>query len=104
MRLIPVRLWMLAILSGMLEVLPFPIAGPVPVWRTAFCWVALLPLLIALIGNNTNGEAINIRQGAALGYACGFIWYLGNCYWIYATMHNYGSIAKPVAAGILVLF
>ena len=104
MRLIPVRLWALAVLSGVLQVLPFPIAGPVPVWRTAFCWVALLPLLLALTGKNASGNPLSIKQGALLGYACGFIWYLGSCYWIYATMNIYGGIAKPAAAGILVLF
>ena len=39
-----------------------------------------------------------------LGYVCGFIWYLGNCYWIYQTMYLYGGLAKPIAAGILILF
>jgi apolipoprotein N-acyltransferase len=104
MRLIPVRLWVLAILSGLLQVLPFPIAGPAPVWRTAFCWVALAPLLWALTGKDANGRPLRAIQGAALGYASGFVWYLGNCYWVYATMHLYGGIAKPAAAGILVLF
>jgi apolipoprotein N-acyltransferase len=104
MRLIPVRLWALAILSGLLQVLPFPIAGPAPVWRTAFCWVALAPLLWALTGKDANGRPLRAIQGAALGYASGFVWYLGNCYWVYATMHLYGGIAKPAAAGILVLF
>jgi apolipoprotein N-acyltransferase len=104
MRLIPVRLWVLAVLSGVLQVLPFPMAGPVPVWRTAFCWIALLPLLMALTGKDSSGDPISWKQGAALGYAAGFTWYLGSCYWIYATMHIYGDIAKPAAAGILVLF
>jgi len=104
MRLIPVRLWVLAILSGLLQVLPFPIAGPAPVWRTAFCWVALAPLLWALTGKDANGRPLRAIQGAALGYASGFVWYLGNCYWVYATMHLYGGIAKPAAVGILVLF
>ena len=104
MRLVPIRLWVLAILSGVLQVLPFPIAGPAPVWRTAFCWVALTPLLMALTGKDTDGRPLRALQGAALGYASGFVWYLGNCYWIYATMHQYGGIAKPLAAGILVLF
>ena len=104
MRLIAVRLWMLAILSGLLQVLPFPIAGPAPLWRTAFCWVALTPLLLALTGKDANGRPLCAIQGAALGYASGFVWYLGNCYWGYATMHLYGGIAKPAAAGILVLF
>jgi apolipoprotein N-acyltransferase len=104
MRSIPVRLWALAILSGVLQVLPFPIAGPAPAWRTAFCWVALTPLLLALTGKDASGQPLRAMQGAALGYAAGFVWYLGNCYWIYETMYLYGGVAKPVSAGILVLF
>jgi len=104
MRLIPARLWALAALSGVLQVLPFPIAGPVPVWRTIFCWFALTPLLFALLGRNSADRPLTPGQSALLGYLAGFIWYLGNCYWIYQTMHLYGGLAKPVAAGILVLF
>jgi apolipoprotein N-acyltransferase len=104
MRLIPLRLWATAVLSGILQVLPFPIAGPVPVWRTIFCWVALLPLIWAILANDKNNNPLTLRQGAALGYLCGFVWYLGNCYWIYRTMNIYGGLAKPIAAGILILF
>jgi apolipoprotein N-acyltransferase len=94
----------MAALSGVLQVLPFPVAGPTPLWRTAFCWIALLPLLWALLDRTTTKSPLNLRQGATLGYLCGFLWYLGNCYWIYQTMYLYGGLAKPVAAGILVLF
>jgi apolipoprotein N-acyltransferase len=104
MRLIPARLWAMAVLSGVLQVLPFPIAGPTPLWRTAFCWIALLPLLWALLAQNKQADPLTFRQGAALGYVCGFIWYLGNCYWIYQTMYLYGGLDRPVAAGILILF
>lgn len=104
MRLIPVRLWALALLSGILQVLPFPVAGPVPLWRTAFCWVAVLPLLAAVLGTSKASKPLGLAQGAALGYVCGFVWYMGNCYWIYQTMHLYGGLAKPVSVGILVLF
>ncbi|WP_433965627.1 apolipoprotein N-acyltransferase [Tunturiibacter gelidiferens] len=104
MRLIPLRLWAMAVLSGILQVLPFPIAGPVPLWRTIFCWVALLPLLWAILANDKSGNTLTFRQGAALGYLCGFLWYMGNCYWIYQTMYLYGGLAKPIAAGILILF
>jgi apolipoprotein N-acyltransferase len=104
MRTIPARLWAFAALSGVLQVLPFPIAGPVPLWRTAFCWFALAPLLLALLGRSTTGNPISIRQAAALGYLSGCIWYLGNCYWIYQTMHLYGGLAEPTSAGILILF
>jgi apolipoprotein N-acyltransferase len=104
MRLIPLRLWAIAVLSGVLQVLPFPIAGPTPLWRTVFCWIAILPLLWALLGKDKSGKPLTLRQGAGLGYACGFVWYMGNCYWIYQTMYLYGGLAKPIAAGILVLF
>jgi apolipoprotein N-acyltransferase len=104
MRRIPLLLWAMAALSGVLQVLPFPIAGPTPLWRTAFCWIALLPLLWALLGNSKTGNPLTLMQGAALGYLCGFLWYLGNCYWIYQTMYLYGALAKPIAAGILILF
>ena len=102
--MIPVRLWAMAVLSGVLQVLPFPIAGPVPVWRTAFCWVALVPMLIALTGKDATKRPLRVIEGAALGYCSGFIWYFGNCYWIYRTMHFYGGLTEPVAAGILALF
>src|SRR5580698_2902370 len=104
MRLIPPRLWALAIVSGILQVLPFPIAGPTPLWRTAFCWIALLPLLFALLANDKRGNPLPAYQGFLLGYLSGFVWYMGNCYWIYQTMYLYGGLAKPIAAGILVLF
>ncbi len=104
MRSIPARLWALAVLSGVIQVLSFPIAGPAPVWRSALCWVALAPLLLALTGNDVAGRPLSAIQGALLGYSSGFVWYLGNCYWIFPTMHAYGGIAQPAAAGILALF
>ncbi len=73
-------------------------------WRTVFCWVALLPLLMALTGDDAEGRPLRWFQGAVLGYAAGIVWYLGDCYWIYATMHLYGGISKPASAGILILF
>lgn len=95
---------MLAVLSGGLQILPFPIAGPIPIWRTAFAWAALLPLLYALLGNDKEGGRLSPLQGAAVGYLCGAIWYAGNCYWIFQTMYLYGGLPKPVALGILILF
>ncbi len=104
MRLISGRLWGLAVLSSILQVLPFPIAGPVPVWRTAFCWVALVPLLYALLGRPKDGGLLTVSQGTAVAYVCGVLWYLGNCYWIFPTMYLYGGLGRPVAAAILLLF
>ncbi len=99
-------LYGLAVLSGVLQILPFPIAGPVPLWRTALCWVALVPLLYALLKSAAAAAPARrqLLHGAALGYLAGFTWYGGSCYWIFQTMHLYGGLAKPVAAGILVLF
>src|SRR5580698_6237527 len=105
MRAIPLKLWLLAVFSAVLQVLPFPLAGPVPLWRRAFCWVCLTPLLwIVLYGKNKQGNALKPSQAAWLGYACGIVWYAGNCYWIYQTMNLYGGLPKPTSAGILVLF
>jgi len=104
MRQIPLRLWLLALLSGALQILPFPIAGPCPLWRTAFCWLALVPLLVSLLGESKSGRALTWGQCALLGYASGIVWYLGNCYWVYTTMYLYGGMAKPSAFGILLLF
>src|SRR5207302_7943916 len=104
MRSIPLRLWSLALLSGVLQVLSFPIAGPVPAWRSALSWIALTPLLACLTREALPEDKPALLEGAALGYLSGFVWYLGNCYWIFATMHTYGGLSKPVSAGILVLF
>jgi apolipoprotein N-acyltransferase len=84
--------------------MPFPIAGPAPLWRRAFCWICIVPLLYALLGFNREGKAIRPWQAALLGYLCGVAWFLGNCYWIYQTMHIYGNIPGPASLGILILF
>jgi len=101
---ISTRLLALAVLSAGLQLVPFPIAGPLPLWRTAFAWVALLPLLYALLGPNHAAPRPSILQGAALGYLCGVLWYAGNCYWIFQTMYLYGGLPRPVALSILLLF
>ena len=104
MRAIPLRLWALCFLSALLQILPFSLAGPVPEWRRFFCWVCLTPLLWALLSDDENGKTLRPLQTALLAYVCGFCWYMGNCYWIYQTMHIYGGIPPAASAGILVLF
>lgn len=104
MRSIPLRLWAFALLSAILQILPFPIAGPVPAWRRLFCWFCLVPLLYALLHRDRAGRPLRLYQAALLGYVCGVIWYAGNCYWIYRTMHLYGNIPSLPSFGILVLF
>jgi apolipoprotein N-acyltransferase len=104
MRLIPLKLWLLTFLSAVLQTFPFPLAGPVPFWRTVFCWFALTPFLIALSGTDKSAAPLRPSQSAILGYLCGILWYSGNCYWIYQTMYLYGGLPKPIAIGILFLF
>ena len=104
MRSVPLRLYGLALLAALLQLLPFPLAGPVPLWRRLFCWICLVPLLYALLGRNRKGEPLRPAQGALVGYVCGIAWFAGNCYWIYQTMFLYGGLPGPVSAGILILF
>jgi apolipoprotein N-acyltransferase len=59
---------------------------------------------MAMLGENTRGRQLKPSQTALLGYVCGFFWYMGNCYWIYQTMHLYGDIPKLASLGILTLF
>lgn len=104
MRSVPLRLYGLALLSAALQLVPFPIAGPVPCWRRVFCWFCLVPLLVALLGRNRKEQPLTWLQSSAVGYVCGVAWFGGNCYWIYQTMFLYGGLPAPVAFGILILF
>jgi apolipoprotein N-acyltransferase len=61
-------------------------------------------LLAALLQPDRLGKKLRPLQASLLGYLCGVLWYLGNCYWIYQTMHIYGGMPGPAALGILVLF
>jgi apolipoprotein N-acyltransferase len=104
MKTIPLRLWALSLFSAFLQLLPFPIAGPVPFWRRLICWFCLVPLLSALLSNNRSGQPLRASQTTLLSYTCGIVWYLGNCYWIYRTMHVYENIPILASLGILLLF
>ena len=104
MRTIPTRAWLLVILSAGLQVLMFPTGGPMPTWRAALCWIALVPFLVALSLPGKDGAPLSLRSSLLLGYLCGFLWYFGNCFWIYQTMYLYGGLPKPVSFGIVILF
>ncbi len=95
--------------SGLLQVVIFPVAGPLPPARATLAWVALVPLLLGLIGWETRsgalqGGAKRVGDAALAGYACGVLWYLGTCYWVYATMHDYGGLSTPMALLVMLLF
>ncbi len=103
------RAWLLAITSAILQIVIFPLSN-----LYLLSWAAVAPLLIALLRARQPATlqlqagirllAARPLQGFALGYACGILWYGGNCYWVYSTMKQYGGISAPGAAGLLLLF
>jgi len=102
------KLWAAAVLSAALLELPFPLAGPLPPWRSLFAWFALVPLLWAVLSIDFgSGPARNrhpLRLAFLVAYVCGVLWYCGNCYWIYDTMLIHGGLPPVVSAVILLLF
>ncbi len=109
--------WAAAALSAILLELPFPIAGPMPPWRSVFAWFGLVPLLWALLSisksqdpesedseseDNEDGGYHPLRRAFFVSYLCGVLWYVGNCYWIRDTMRHYGDM-PPFAPELLTL-
>ncbi len=92
---------MLVVVSSVLQVLIFPVAGPLPAWRAALSWFALAPLLAALLPRD---EGTPLWRGALIGYLSGVLWYAGTCYWIYFTMHLYGGLSAAMSLLVTVLF
>jgi len=95
------RMWAAAVLSAALLELPFPLAGPMPPWRSIFAWFGLVPLLWAILSPATIDYPRPFRRAFLLSYVCGVLWYMGNCYWIRDTMMHYGDM--PAAAPVLLL-
>src|SRR5437588_8050151 len=104
------RAWLLALVSGGLQVVIFP-APSLPF----LCWIALAPLIVAILNpywrtpQQAGSAAGDLRPASAfhaflLAYVSGIVWYAGCCYWIVRGMHSYGGLATPVAVGVLVLF
>lgn len=91
----------LVILSSLLQVLIFPMAGSLPAWRAALSWLAFVPLLAALLPRD---RANTIWRGALLGYVSGILWYAGTCYWIYFAMHLYGGLSAGMSMFVTILF
>jgi apolipoprotein N-acyltransferase len=102
LRLRASAIWVAAAVSAALLELPFPLAGPLPVWRAVFAWFGLVPLLWAVLGSADPRRPL--RRAFSVGYVCGVLWYMGNCYWIYATMHIYGGLPAVVSVLLLVAF
>jgi apolipoprotein N-acyltransferase len=101
--------WLLVLLSAALQVLSFPLPG-----LYFFGWIALAPLIVGIL-HARSPETLQLDdsrkliaagpwQGFLLAYACGILWYLGTCYWVYDTMHQYGGLGSPIALFVLLLF
>ena len=96
------KLWAAAVLAAALLELPFPLAGPMPAWRSVFAWFGLVPLLWALLAPASVEGPRPLRRGFLLGYLCGVLWYAGNCYWVRDVMLQYGDM-PPLAPTLLLM-
>ena len=109
MRQIHFSAWLLVLLSSVLQVLIFPLAGVY-----VLSWVAFAPLIVAVlrarpagaleIEGSANLQAAKPGQAFLLAYTSGILWYAGTCYWIYDTMHEHGGLSAPAALLALFLF
>ncbi len=90
-----------AVLSAALLELPLPLAGPLPIWRTVFAWVGLVPLLLAILSPGCVNGPRPLRRSFLVAYLSGVLWYLGNCYWVRDTMAKYGDL--PAIVPVLLL-
>ena len=92
----------LALVSGALQIVVFPLPN-----LTFFCWIALAPLLYALIRTGIDYEERcwpAFKRGFLLGLVSGIVYYAGSCYWMGEVMHNYGGISGFIAFLIMVAF
>jgi apolipoprotein N-acyltransferase len=101
MRWHSMKMWAAAVLSAALLELPFPLAGPMPPWRSIFAWFGLVPLLWAILSPATVDHPRPFRRAFLISYLCGVLWYMGNCYWVRDTMLHYGDM--PTGAPTLLL-
>ena len=101
--------WGLVLLSVVLQVAIFPLAG-----LYGLAWIAVAPLIVAILRARAS-ETLHLDgqerllpatpwQGFVLGYVCGILWVGGSFYWIFDTMHQYGNLPLPVALLVLFLF
>ena len=106
MRNIPSRAWVLALLSSALQILVFPNLN-----LYYLCWVAMVPLLYALLrgrggeGEMFDSEGRSLRpftpwQGFLIAWLSGIVWYLGTCYWVFPVMTGFGGLHWLLAAPI----
>jgi apolipoprotein N-acyltransferase len=91
-----------ALLSGILLALSFPRYG-----HPAFAWVALVPLLVALLERPRSWLPSQPARAFALGLIAGAGYFGGTVYWTGATVRQFGGLSWPVAvlvASLLVAY
>src|SRR5215472_17651575 len=109
-RKIPTTAWVLALVSSGLQILTFPKPS-----LYFLCWIAMVPLLYALLrGRGGEGELVDsegrslrpfsLVQGFLIAWVSGVLWYLGTCYWIYPVMHVFGNLGVLPASLIALGF
>ncbi len=81
----------LALLSGLLLAGSFPKYG-----RGSLAFVALVPLLVALVG-------VRPAHGLRLGYLAGAAAAVGTLYWTEAVVVHYGGLPLPVGITVMLL-
>ena len=90
------RVWapgpLLALASGLLLTFSFPRIG-----HPAFAWLALVPLLVAVIGVST-------MRAFLLGLLAGFVHFAGTVYWIADVMMVFGGLSEVAAWPVHVAF
>ncbi len=95
---------LLGLISAVLLDFCFPVAGPLPPWRASLAWIALVPLLWALVAPGNAAHPRYLRRATLTAWLCGVLWYILNCYWIYQTMLLYGHLPPLASATAVVLF
>ena len=77
------------------------------------CWVAVAPLIVAIVGPGAEGSddggsrehtAASLGRGLLLAWVSGVIFYAGTCFWIFHTLHVYGKMSGQLAVLLMVLF
>ena len=101
--------WLLVLLSSLLQVLIFPLAGTLCSLLGGFCSSDCGSFAGAAggvleINGSVNLQAAKPGQAFLLAYVSGILWYAGTCYWIYNTMHEHGGLNVPFALLALFLF
>jgi len=90
-KLLPLRPWVSASLTGLLLALAFPRPG-----FSILAWIAFLPLFYAIRGKSP-------ANSFKLGFIAGFVAYAGIFYWLNIVMTTYGKLPLPVSICLTLL-